>query len=74
MTRVLQDDEHNGADGRFSMKIEVLEANLFEQSIQIRRRESWADLRTKVPLHRINLGRCSVDFLLLVHYDQSWID
>lgn len=32
-----------GADAGISMKAEALEADLFEQSVQIRRGESWTD-------------------------------
>lgn len=33
----LSDDEHDGTDGGISIKVEDLEANLFEQSALIRR-------------------------------------
>lgn len=32
----LRDDEHDGVDGSIRMKVQAFDANLFEQSIQMR--------------------------------------
>lgn len=39
----LQDDQGEGIDGGIAMKFEALEADLFHQSVQMRRRESRTD-------------------------------
>lgn len=36
--------------------MKALEADLLEQSVQVRRLESWTDRRTKAPPHRIDLS------------------
>lgn len=36
-TSSLQDDVHNAIDGSISMNVEALEADLFSQSVQVRR-------------------------------------
>lgn len=44
--------KRDDADGGISMKADALEADLFEQSLQMKRCKSWTDEKTKALLQR----------------------
>lgn len=46
----LLDNKNDSVDGGVTMKVEDLETDLFDQSVQMRGRESWTDYRTKAVL------------------------